>query len=228
MSANLPKLYLARHGDTAWTDSHQHTGRTDLPLNERGEQHARQLGAWLRPFSFTRVFTSPLLRASKTCELAGFPLTQPSPPSDGGEGWVRGAGAEVDPDLIEWDYGRFEGKLTSDILKERPGWELFRDGCPDGEAPGDVAARANRFLARVHGLAGDVLAFSSGHIIRMIAARWLGLPPAAGRVFFCDPASVGVLGFEHDHREQPVLRLWNFVIQPPHPTLSPSEGERVG
>ena len=194
MSADLPKLYLARHGDTAWTDSHQHTGRTDLPLNEQGEQHARQLGGWLQPFSFTRVFTSPLLRASKTCELAGF-----------------GVGAEVDHDLIEWDYGRFEGKMTRDILKERPGWELYRDGCPDGEAPRDVAARADRFLARVHGIAGDVLAFSSGHIIRMIAARWLGLPPAAGRVFFCDPASVGVLGFEHDHRDQPVLRLWNFV-----------------
>ena len=197
MSSDLPKLYLARHGDTAWTDSHQHTGRTDLPLNERGEQHARQLRGWLRQFSFTRVFTSPLLRASRTCALAGF-----------------GVGAEVHHDLIEWDYGRFEGKLTRDILKELPGWELYRDGCPDGEAPGDVAARADRFLAWVQGIAGDVLAFSSGHIIRMIAARWLGLPPAAGRVFFCDPASVGVLGFEHDRRDQPVLRLWNFVSLP--------------
>ena len=194
MSADLPKLFLARHGDTAWTDSHQHTGRTDLPLNDQGEQHAKQLGAWLRQFSFTRVFTSPLLRASKTCELAGF-----------------GVGAGVDNDLIEWDYGRFEGKLTSDILKERPGWELYRDGCPDGEAPGEVAARADRFLVQVEGIAGNVLAFSSGHIIRMIAARWLGLPPAAGRVFFCDPASVGVLGFEHDRRDQPVLRQWNFA-----------------
>jgi broad specificity phosphatase PhoE len=197
MSADLPKLYLARHGDTAWTDSHQHTGRTDLPLNERGEQHARNLGEWLRQFSFSRAFTSPLQRASKTCELAGF-----------------GAGAEVDHDLIEWDYGRLEGKLTSDILKEYPGWELYRDGCPGGEAPGDVAARADRFLSRVPGSAGDVLAFSSGHIIRMIAARWLGLPPATGRVFFCDPASVGVLGFEHNRRDQPVLGLWNFVRLP--------------
>ena len=119
MSADLPKLYLARHGDTAWTDSHQHTGRTDLPLNEHGEQHARQLSEWLRQFSFTRVFTSPLLRASKTCELAGFDV-----------------GAEVDRDLIEWDYGRFEGMLSSDILKERPGWELYHDGCPDGEVAG--------------------------------------------------------------------------------------------
>jgi len=197
MASALPRLYLARHGDTAWTDSHQHTGRTDLPLNERGEEHARQIGARLRRFSFSHVFTSPLQRASKTCELAGF-----------------GAGAEVDQDLIEWDYGRFEGKLTSDVLKERPGWELYRDGCPDGEAPGDVAARADRFIARVRGMTGDVLAFSSGHIIRMIAARWLGVPPAAGRFFFCDPASVGVLGFEHDSRDQPIIRLWNYVSEP--------------
>jgi probable phosphoglycerate mutase len=197
MSSDLPKLYLARHGDTAWTESHQHTGRTDIPLNERGEEHARQLGERLRGFSFVRVFTSPLQRASKTCELAGF-----------------GSVAEVDAGLIEWDYGRWEGTLTSDILKDRPGWELFRDGCPDGESPQEVAARADRFIARVHGMAGDVLAFSSGHIIRMIAARWHGMPPAAGRVFFCRPASVGVLGFEHENRDQPVIRLWNYVSEP--------------
>jgi broad specificity phosphatase PhoE len=197
MAATLPKLYLARHGDTAWTDSHQHTGRTDLPLNERPEEHARRLGERLRRFSFVRVFTSPLQRAAKTCELAGF-----------------SRGAEVDRDLIEWDYGRFEGKLTSDILSERAGWELYRDGCPDGESPQDVTARADRFLARVHGIDGDVLAFSSGHIIRMIAARWLGLTPAEGRFFFCDPASVGVLGFEHDNRAHPVIRLWNDVGEP--------------
>jgi len=196
MSSTLPKLYLARHGDTAWTDSHQHTGRTDLPLNQRGEEHARQIGERLQQFSFARVFTSPLQRAAKTCTLAGF-----------------GDGAEVDPDLIEWDYGRLEGTLTSDVLKKRPGWELYRDGCPEGESPEDVAMRADRFIARVHGIAGDVLAFSSGHIIRMIAARWLGLPPAAGRFFFCDPASVGVLGFEHDSRAQPIVRLWNFACQ---------------
>jgi probable phosphoglycerate mutase len=196
MSSELPKLYLARHGDTAWTDSHQHTGRTDLPLNARGEEHARLLGERLKLFSFARVFTSPLQRASKTCAIAGF-----------------GAAAEIDHDLIEWDYGRYEGKVTSDLLKERPGWELYRDGCPEGESPQDVALRADRFIARVHGIAGDVLVFSSGHIIRMIAARWLGLPPATGRYFFCDPASVGVLGFEHDSRDQPIVRRWNFVSQ---------------
>jgi probable phosphoglycerate mutase len=197
MSADLPKLYLARHGDTAWTDSHQHTGRTDLPLNERGEEHARKLGERLRGFTFVRVFTSPLQRASKTCALAGF-----------------GTAAEVDADLIEWDYGRWEGTLTGDIPNDNPSWELFRDGCPDGELPQDVAARADRFIARVQSMVGDVLAFSSSHIIRMIAARWHGMAPAAGREFFCRPASVGVLGFEHDRRDQPVIRLWNYVSEP--------------
>ena len=129
MSSALPKLYLDRHGDTAWTDSSRHTCRTDVPLNERGEEHARQLGQRLRGFSFVQVVTSPLVRASQTCALAGF-----------------GAGAAVDPDLVEWDYGRYEGETTTDILKERPDWELFRDGCPAGESPGDVAARADRLL----------------------------------------------------------------------------------
>src|SRR5262245_31982724 len=147
MSSNLPRLFLARHGDTPWTDSRQHTGRTDVPLNERGEERASQLGERLRRFSFAGVFTSPLQRASKTCELAGF------------------AGvAKVDPDLVEWDYGRFEGKRTSEILDAWPGWELFRDGCPDGEPPSDVAVRADRFIAGVRGIGGDALAFSSGHI----------------------------------------------------------------
>jgi probable phosphoglycerate mutase len=197
MSSALPRLFLARHGDTAWTDSRQRTGRTDLPLNEREEEHARQVRERLHRFPFARVFTSPLQRASKTCALAGF-----------------GEVAEVDPDLVEWDYGRFEGKLTSHIRKERPGWEMFRDGCPDGESPQDVAARADRFIARVRGIAGDVLAFSSGHIIRMIAARWLGLPPVAGRCFFCRPASVGTLAFEHNSRDEPIIGLWNYVTHP--------------
>jgi probable phosphoglycerate mutase len=196
MPFDLPRLFLARHGDTAWTDSRQRTGRTDLPLNERGEERARQLGERLRDFSFARVFTSPLQRASKTSALAGF-----------------GEVAVLDPDLVEWDYGRYEGRLTKDILKERPGWEMFRDGCPDGESPEDVAARADRFIGRVCDSEGAVLAFSSAHIIRMIAARWLGLPPGAGRFFFCRPASVGVLGFEHNSRDEPIIGLWNYVRQ---------------
>ncbi len=160
-----------------------------------------------RRFSFAHVFTSPLQRASKTCELAGF-----------------GAVADVDPDLVEWDYGRFEGKLTSEILAERPGWELFRDGCPDGESPRDVAARADGFIARVRGIDGNVLAFSSGHIIRMIAARWLGLPPTDGRFFYCRPASVGVLGFEHNNRDEPIICLWNYVRQAA--LVAVAEGQR--
>jgi probable phosphoglycerate mutase len=129
-------------------------------------EHALQLGERLRGFSFVRVFTRPLQRAAKTCELAGF-----------------GKVAEVDLDLIEWDYGRLEGTLTSDIVKDHPGWELYRDGRPGGETPQDVAMRADRFIARVHDIGGDVLAFSSGHIIRMIAARWNGLRPGDGRLF---------------------------------------------
>src|SRR5262245_39596675 len=194
MSRDLPKLYLARHGDTEWTDSRRHTVRTDIPLNASGEEHAQQLGESLPPLDFAHVFSSPLQRAHRTCELAGFC-----------------AGAEINLDLLEWDYGLYEGKRTSEILAQRPGWELFRDGCPDGEAPGDVAARADRFIKRVQDLGGHVLAFSSGHIIRMIAARWLGLPPAAGRCFYCSPASIGELAFEHDSREQPIIRVWNYV-----------------
>jgi broad specificity phosphatase PhoE len=196
MPSELPRLFLARHGDTAWTDTRRHTGRSDVPLNERGEDRARQFGERLRRFSFACVFTSPLQRAARTCELAGF-----------------GEVATVDPELVEWDYGRFEGMLTRDIVEERPGWELFRDGSPEGESSADVAARADAFIARVRRIEGDVLAFSSGHIIRMIAARWLGLPPDNGRFFYCRPASVGVLGFEHSNWDEPILWLWNQVAQ---------------
>lgn len=197
MSTQLPKLYLARHGDTAWTDSHRHTGRSDIPLNERGQANARLLSKRLLRRPFAQVFTSPLQRASKTCELAGFR-----------------AGAEVDGDLLEWDYGQFEGKVTSEIVVERPGWELFRDGVPGGESPDDVAVRADRFIQRVRSIPGDVLAFSSGHIIRMIVARWLGQPPAMGRFFYCEPASVGVLGFEHHSRDEPIILHWNQLSEP--------------
>jgi probable phosphoglycerate mutase len=192
----LPKLYLARHGDTEWTDARRKTGRTDLPLNELGEKRARQIGQRLQQFTFAQVFTSPLQRASRTCVLAGF-----------------GDIAEADPDLVEWDYGNYEGTRTADIQKIQPDWELFRDGCPGGESAQDVADRADRFISRVLPAGGDVLAFSSGHIIRMIAARWLGLPPNAGRFFYCRPASVGVLGFEHESKDEPIIGLWNFVRQ---------------
>jgi probable phosphoglycerate mutase len=197
MASELPRLFLARHGDTAWTDSRQRTGRTDIPLNAVGEDRARQFGLRLKRYSFASVFTSPLQRASRTCELAGF-----------------GAVATVDPDLVEWDYGQYEGLVLGEIHRKRPTWELFRDGCPEGESPEDVAARADRIIARVMGIAGDVLAFSSGHIIRMIAARWLGLAPMAGRFFYCRPASVGVLAFEHKSRDEPIISVWNQVAHP--------------
>jgi probable phosphoglycerate mutase len=196
MSDRLPKLYLARHGDTEWTGSRRKTGRTDLPLNELGEERARQIGERLQQFCFAQVFTSPLQRASRTCVLAGF-----------------GDVAQTDSDLVEWDYGKYEGLLTAEIYRVQPDWELFRDGCPGGESPQDVADRADRFISRVLRADGDALAFSSGHIIRMIAARWLGLPANAGRFFYCRPASVGVLGFEHESKDEPIIGLWNFVRQ---------------
>jgi broad specificity phosphatase PhoE len=192
MSEALPVIHLARHGDTAWTISGQHTGHTDLPLTERGERNARALGERLRGRKFARVFTSPLQRAVRTCELAGF-----------------GSIAEADPDLVEWDYGEYEGRRTAEIHAERPGWLLFRDGCPGGEAPNQVGARADRVIARLRAVGGgDVLLFSSGHFLRVLTARWLGLDAAAGAYFILGTASLSSLGYEHD-RTEPAIRLWN-------------------
>src|SRR6516165_2477728 len=192
MPSDLPRLFLARHGDTAWTDSRQRTGRTDLPLNESGEERARQLGERLRDFSFTGVFTSPLQRASRTCALAGY-----------------GAVAIIDPDLVEWDYGRYEGLRTADIRKQRPDWQLFRDGCPGGESPEQVATRADRVVSRVRAVNADVLIFSSGHFIRVLASRWLDLAPSPNaRLFMLSTASLSALGYEQD-LSRPVIRLWN-------------------
>ena len=157
ISGTLPIIYLARHGETAWSLTGQHTGRTDLPLTANGERNAHRLGERLSGLTFAKVFTSPLKRASRTCELAGF-----------------GAVAEVDGDLVEWDYGQYEGRTTPDIHKERPDWELFRDGCPGGESPQQIGARAGRVVGRLRAVAGNVLVFSSGHFIRVLAARWVG------------------------------------------------------
>jgi broad specificity phosphatase PhoE len=190
VSETLPIIYLARHGETAWTLSGQHTGLTDLPLTERGERNAHRLKERLHG-SFARVFTSPLQRATRTCELAGF-----------------GAVAEIDRDLLEWNYGEYEGRLTTDIHKERPDWQLFRDGCPGGESPNEVGTRADRAVKRVRAVQGAVLLFSSGHFLRVFAARWLGLDAAFGRYFVLSTASVSVLGYEHNLSE-PVIRLWD-------------------
>jgi broad specificity phosphatase PhoE len=192
MSEPLPVISVARHGETAWSLSGQHTGVTDLPLTDRGERNARRLGERLKGLSFAKVFTSPLQRAARTCELAGF-----------------GAGAEVDRDLLEWNYGEYEGRRTAEILAERPDWQLFRDGCPGGESPGQIGARADRVVSRLRAIQGDVLLFSSGHFLRVLAARWLGLEPAAGRYFLLSTASLGMLAYEHNSRSEPVIRLWN-------------------
>jgi broad specificity phosphatase PhoE len=191
MSKALPKIYLARHGETAWSLSGQHTGVTDIPLTEHGERNARSLGERLRGMAFVQVLTSPLQRARRTCELAGF-----------------GAQAEVDADLVEWNYGDYEGKRTADIRKERPDWFLFRDGCPGGETPEVVAARADRIVARLRALNGDVLIFSHGHFLRVLAARWLGKPASDGRFLLLSTAALSILGYEHN-LDEPVLRLWN-------------------
>jgi broad specificity phosphatase PhoE len=191
MSEMLPTIYLARHGETAWSLSGQHTGLTDLPLTERGERNARQLGRRLNGLALAKVFTSPLQRAVRTCELAGF-----------------GSVAEVDRDLLEWNYGDYEGRRTAEILVERPDWQLFRDGCPGGESPTQVGARADRVVRRLRAIQSDVLLFSSGHFLRVLAARWLGLEPAAGRFLLLSTASMSALSYEHDLSE-PVIRLWN-------------------
>jgi broad specificity phosphatase PhoE len=191
MSETSPVVYLARHGETAWSLSGQHTGLTDLPLTERGERNARKLGEQLRMRRFARVFTSPLRRAFRTCELAGF-----------------GAKAEIDDDLVEWNYGEYEGLRTAEIQAKRPGWQLFRDGCPGGESPAEVGARADRVVNRVRAVEDDVLIFSSGHLLRVLAARWLGLEPQAGRYLLLSTASLSALSYEHD-LTQPVIQLWN-------------------
>ena len=192
MEEELPTVYIARHGETAWTVSGQHTGITDLPLTDKGEQNAARLGARLRGLNFTKVFTSPLQRARRTCELAGF-----------------GDLAEVDCDLVEWNYGEYEGRRGAEIRSERPEWQLFRDGCPGGESPQQVAARADRVIRRLRAANGDTLVFSSGHFIRVLATRWIGIKPTVtARSFMLSTASLSALGYEND-LSRPVIRLWN-------------------
>jgi broad specificity phosphatase PhoE len=207
MSQSLPMVYLARHGDTAWTLSGQHTGLTDLPLTPAGERNADLLGQRLKGMGFAAVFTSPLQRAVRTCELAGF-----------------GSLAKLNPDLVEWNYGQYEGRLSGEILAERPDWDLFRDGCPGGESPMQVGARADRVVERVRKLQADVLLFSSGHFLRVLADRWLNLVPGtAGRHLFLNTASLSVIGYEHKF-SQPVIRLWN---DDHHIAASPIHSVRV-
>jgi probable phosphoglycerate mutase len=185
-------VVLARHGETEWSLSLRHTGKTDLPLTEEGRRQAAALGPRLHAWTFSLVLTSPLHRALETCRLAGY-----------------GQQARVRPDLEEWDYGRYEGLTSQQIEGLQPNWSLWRDGCPGGETAEDVGRRADRMLAEVRGADGDVLLFAHGHILRVFAARWLGEPPEGGRHYALQTATVSVLGYEH---ADPVIRLWN---QPP-------------
>lgn len=191
MSENLLCIFLARHGETAWSLTGQHTGRTDLPLTERGERNARRLGNRLSGLVFTKILTSPLQRAVRTCELAGF-----------------GSVAELDPNLVEWNYGDYEGLKTTDIQAKRPGWQLFRDGCPGGESPAQVGKRADHTVSRLRECSGNVLIFSSGHFLRVLAARWLGLEPAAGKFFMLRTAALSALGYEND-LSRSVIDFWD-------------------
>jgi probable phosphoglycerate mutase len=191
MSESFPTIYLARHGETAWSLTGQHTGLTDLPLTERGERNAQRMGKRLAGHAFAKIYTSPLQRAIRTCELAGF-----------------GPMAEVDPNLVEWNYGEYEGLRTTEIQAKRPGWQLFRDGCPGGESPTQVGQRANRVVNRLRETKGDVLVFSSGHLLRVLAARWLGLEPAAGKYLILKTASLSGLGYEHSP-SLPAIEFWD-------------------
>lgn len=189
MSVRPAEVVLVRHGETEWTRTGKHTGRTDIPLTERGREEAQAVGAVLRGRSFALVLTSPLARAAETCRLAGL---------------VEEAAAR--DELMEWDYGAYEGRKTVEIRRERPRWTLWRDGVPDGETAAQVAARVDRVIAELRSIAGDAAVFAHGHVLRVLAARWLGLDPGAGRLFALDPATISILGYE---RETPVIRMWN-------------------
>jgi len=189
MSNLFPEIYLVRHGETEWSASGKHTGRTDIPLTAKGEAAARGVADRLKGPSFAAVWSSPSQRAFNTCTLAGF------------------SGVKKD-DLQEWDYGAYEGLTTKHILVERPGWNVFRDGCPGGEMAADVGARADAIISQLRAANGSVLVFSSAHFLRVLAARWLGLPPGDGALLVLDTASLSILGYEHDLTE-PVIRRWN-------------------
>jgi probable phosphoglycerate mutase len=184
-----PEVVLVRHGETLWSRSGKHTGRTDVPLTEEGRRQSERVGAMLAGRRLALVLTSPLQRAAETCRLAGL-----------------GDVAVSREELMEWDYGGYEGRTTPEIRAEVPGWSLWRDAVPGGETAADVGHRVDRVIAELGAVDGDVALFAHGHVLRVLAARWLGLPPTEGRLFALDPATISVLGHE---RETPVLRRWN-------------------
>ena len=189
MSA-LPTVYLARHGETEWSRSGQHTGRTDLPLLPAGEESAKLLAPRLAGIPFTRVFSSPLSRAKRTAELAGF-------------------APEVEPGLLEWDYGDYEGKKSVEIAALRPGWNLFRHGAPGGESPAQVVERVDRLVTKLKGLTGNVLCFAHGHILRCVASRWIDQSLTLGTCMLLGTATISVLSFNHHRMEEPAIKVWN-------------------
>ena len=195
--ATVPRLHLIRHGETAWSLSGRHTGRTDIPLTARGQRAARAIGRRIREIPFSHVLTSPRQRARRTCELAGL-----------------GAAAEVEPDLAEWDYGEYEGKYSKDIREERPGWSVFRDGCPGGETPDQIAARADRLIARLAVLTGNVALFTHGHFACVLAMRWIGAPAGEGVRFSLDTASLSILAGHSSLPGVRVIALWNAPSGP--------------
>ena len=190
-----PLIYLMRHGETEWSKSGQHTGRTEVPLTPDGQDSARELGERLQRIQFSAVLCSPRLRARQTCELAGM-----------------GLGMEIEPDLTEWEYGEYEGLRSVEILAGRPDWNVFRNGCPGGEDPGRVSDRADRVISRLSTLEGNVAVFSHGHFGRALATRWIQLPIEEGRHLLLDPASVSLLGYEHDRADSPAIVMWNSSI----------------
>jgi probable phosphoglycerate mutase len=183
-------VVLVRHGETEWSRDGRHTGRTDIALTVEGERQAQALAASLHAWQFALVLSSPLQRALETCRLAGYATP-----------------VQVRPELMEWDYGRYEGLTSRQIAEQNPGWSLWRDGGPDGESPADVGRRVDRVITQVRHVAGDVLIFAHGHVLRVLAARWLGEPPAGGRHYALQTAALGVLGHEH---ENPVITRWNL------------------
>jgi probable phosphoglycerate mutase len=188
--SDVPTIYLARHGETEWSKSGQHTGRTDIPLTSAGEAAAKRIGTRLAGITFARVFSSPLGRARRTAELAGFT-------------------PEIDPELMEWNYGDCEARKTVDIRKTLPGWDLFRDGAPNGESVEAISDRADRVVVRLKAMQGNILAFAHGHILRVLAARWVNQPVAFGRALLLSTATISILSFDHHTMDEPAIKLWN-------------------
>ncbi len=187
---SVPTIYIARHGETEWSKNGRHTGRTDLPLTPAGEEAGRRLKARLTDITFAKVFSSPLSRARRTAELAGFT-------------------PEIEPDLLEWNYGDYEGQTSAEIRTTNPDWLLFRDGCPGGESPSDIASRTDRLVVRLKGLSGNILCFAHGHLLRVFAARWVGQPVAFASSLLLGTATLSVLAFDHDKIDEPAIKLWN-------------------